>query len=323
MNNEMSELAPIVLFVYNRPMHTKLTLNALKNNSLASESKLYIYADGAKKDANAEVLDQIADVRQMIRSQQWCGEIEIIESEKNNGLANSIKAGVSYIVEKYGKVIVMEDDLVTSPAFLSYMNKNLEFYQNRKSVFSIGAYSYPKGKFKIPDDYQFDVFVSLRNSSWGWATWQDRWEQIDWSISCYSTLTDKMKKALNRGGDDVYDLLEMQQSGKLKIWSIQFTMAHFINHAVSILPCISYVDNVGLDGSGENCSVSNGLRNDYLNQKETIRFLDVLYEDSRIINAFYNVNCRKKRVIWKKVLNRICRIIGKQPLFYLKKKIYL
>lgn len=317
-----SSLAPIVLFVYNRPQHTEQTLNALKSNKLASDSKLFIFADGAKEDASNNELDTISIVRQIIRSQQWCGNVEIIESNFNKGLATSIQTGVTKIVEKYGKVIVMEDDLVTSPAFLSYMNKCLDYYQHRKSVFSISAYSYPDNKFKIPQDYLFDVFVGLRNSSWGWGTWVDRWEQIDWEVNCYSRLSEAMENALNRGGDDVFELLKMQQTGKLNIWSIQFTMAHFVNHAVSIVPCTSYVDNVGLDGSGENCSVSKGLRNKNLNQNEDIRLLDVLYQDSRIINAFYNVACRKKRPLWKKAFNKIYRMLGREPMFYIKRKIY-
>lgn len=315
-------LAPIVLFVYNRPYHTAQTLEALKNNNLSVESKLYIFADGAKDDASTEVINNILKVREIIRSKRWCGEIEIIESNENKGLALSIREGVTSVMEKHAKVIVLEDDLITSKAFLNYMNTALDYYENRQSVFSISAYSYPPNKFRVPEDYEFDVFVSLRNGSWGWATWADRWHKIDWDVNVYPNLSNEMKQALNRGGDDVYELLEQQQNGNLNIWSIQFTMAHFINHAISILPCISYVDNIGMDGSGENCSNFSSLRNEKLNEREDIRFLDVLYEDSRIINAFYNVNCRIRRSYLKKAINRVCRIFHLDPIFVIKKKIY-
>ena len=131
-----------------------------------------------------------------------------------------------------------------------------------------------------------------------------------------------MQDAFNRGGDDVFEMLQMQQNGKLNIWSIQFTLAHFVNHAVSIIPTHSYVDNVGLDGSGENCGISHALRNNSLCVNENIRFQDVLYEDKRIINAFYSANCQKRRPLWQKIINRMSRIIGRKNVFVLKKRIY-
>ena len=317
-------LPPIVLFVYNRPSHTERTLDYLQKNNLADQSTLYIYSDGVKENASEKTIKKINEVRQIIRAKQWCKEVVIIESKKNKGLALSIITGVSEVIEKHGRVIVMEDDLITSPAFLTFMNQSLNYYNNRKSVFSIGGYNMPSTMMKIPDDYKYDVYVCLRNESWGWATWQDRWNQVDWNVANYQTMlkSKQMQDAFNRGGDDVFEMLEMQQNGKLNIWSIQFTMAHFTNHAVSIIPTHSYVDNVGLDGSGENCGISDALRNNSLCLNENIRYIDILYEDKRIINAFYSANCRKRRPQWQKVINRVSRFIGRRNVFVLKKKIY-
>jgi hypothetical protein len=248
----------------------------------------------------------------------------ILESLHNKGLAASIKNGVSEVLNKHGKVIVLEDDLVTSPAFLTYMNKALHYYENRKSVFSISGYNLPATKMPIPKDYEYDVYVSLRNGSWGWGTWIDRWLQVDWNVSNYETMLKnyQMTKAFNRGGDDVFSMLQSQQNGKLNIWSIQFTLAHFENHAVSIVPTVSYVDNIGLDGSGENCKPNSTLVNSSLSEKENVKFLNVLYEDERLINAFYSANCNKKRPIWQKIINRCSRIFGRENIFVIKKKIY-
>jgi len=319
-----NRLSPIVLFVYNRPIHTERTLEYLQNNNLADQSTLYIYCDGVKENASTETIKRIHEVRQIIKAKQWCKEVFIIESEDNKGLALSIKTGVSEVVERHGRVIVMEDDLITSPAFLSFMNQSLNYYSNRKSVFSIGGYNMPSSMIKIPDDYEYDVYVCLRNESWGWATWLDRWNQVDWNVAGYHSMlkSKQMQDAFNRGGDDVFEMLQMQQNGKLNIWSIQFTLAHFVNHAVSIIPTHSYVDNVGLDGSGENCGISHALRNNSLCVNENIRFQDVLYEDKRIINAFYSANCRKRRPLWQKIINRMSRIIGRKNVFVLKKRIY-
>ena len=320
----MKDLAPIVLFVYNRPMHTQNTLNSLMQNYLASESTLYIYADGAKENANNEAKSKILEVRNIIRSKKWCKEVFIVEAEKNKGLALSIKTGVTEVIEKHGKVIVIEDDLVTSPAFLTYMNKALDYYIQRKSVFSISAYNLPSKMMSIPEDYPYDVYVSVRNGSWGWGTWSDRWVQIDWNVDAYKTMMkhSEMQMAFNRGGDDMFEMLSNQQSAKLNIWSIQFTVAHFINHAISIVPIVSYVDNLGLDGSGENCTISNVLRNNKLNTNTDIRFQEILYQDRRLINAFYSANCRKKRPMWQKIINRISRILGGKNVFVIKKKIF-
>jgi hypothetical protein len=320
----MNELAPIVLFVYNRPIHTEKTLNALMNNELATKSKLYIFSDGPKANSSAKIKSEIQEVRNMIKSQKWCGEVQIIESEVNKGLAQSIKSGVSEIVSQYGQVIVMEDDLVTSPAFLTYMNQALDYYRDRKTVFSISAYNLPGRVMPFPPDYQYDVYVSSRNGSWGWGTWHDRWTQIDWDVRAFQTMlkSSAIQKAFNRGGDDMFDMLQMQQSGKLNIWSIQFTVAHFVNHAISIVPVKSYVDNLGLDGTGENCNINPSLINSELNTKTNIRFLDILYEDKDIINAFYSANCMQKRPLWQKVINRISRLLGRKNVFVIKKKIY-
>lgn len=321
MNNT---IAPVVLFVYNRPIHTESTLMALKDNTLSDVSTLYIYCDGLKKNASKESIQNFEEVRRIVKREKWCKEVIIIESSVNKGLATSIKTGVTEVINKHGNVIVMEDDLITSPAFLTFMNKALNYYQKKNSVFSITGYNLPPNKMEIPLDYNYDVYVNLRNGSWGWATWLDRWQQVDWSVSTFNTVSKQkeIRVALNRRGDDVFDMLENQQNGKLDIWSIQFTMAHFVNHAITIAPTVSYVDNIGLDGSGENCKPTIALRNNLLNTKEDIVFLDILYEDRRLINAFYSAHCKKKRPIWQKLINRISRILGRENPFVIKGRIF-
>lgn len=320
----MEKLAPIVLFVYNRPEHTALTLNALKVNSLASESELFIFCDGPKPDASSKTLQDIDAVRKLVRTEQWCKRVTLYESETNKGLAKSIQPGVTEIVERFGKVIVMEDDLRTSPAFLSYMNSALDFYEHYSSVFSISAYNLPASKMPIPKDYAYDVYVSYRNGSWGWATWKDRWAKVDWNVKAYETIKSNpsVREAFGRAGDDVFNMLQQQQEGKLNIWSIQFTVAHFVYHAVSIVPVVSFVDNIGLDGTGENCGVHSTLKNNTLNESKTYRFPEVLYEDKRLINGFFSANSSRKRPLWKKAINRVSRMLGFQNVFVLKDKVF-
>lgn len=323
-NTTENKLAPVVLFVYNRPEHTRKTLESLMSNELASQTKLFIYSDGPKINASDEIRTKINNVRTLIREKIWCENVQIIEAETNLGLATSIRKGVKEVIERHGRIIVLEDDLVTSPVFLNYMNDALNYYEERKSVFSISGYCLPPNKFKVPDDYHYDVFVGLRNSSWGWGTWVDRWNQVDWEIKNFQTIADDsyIKEAFNRGGDDVFQLLEAQLLGKLDIWSIQFTLAHFSNHAVSIIPTRSYVDNIGLDGSGINCSPNISLKNNSLCKNKKIRFPSFLYEDRRIINSFYNAYCLKKRPLRHKVINLFSRALNGKNVFELKKPIY-
>lgn len=316
-------LAPIVLFAYARPEHTLRTLQALSANTLAASSHLYIYVDAPKSSASPDLIHRNAEVRKIVRSQQWCGQVDIIEQTQNKGLARSIRDGVSEIVSKYGQVIVLEDDIVTSPAFLAYMNKALDFYKSYPSVFSIGAYTYPTQRMAIPIDYDYDTYACLRNCSWGWATWSDRWNIVDWNAGHYKYMKSHpaVKDAFNRMGDDEFDMFRAQQERGLNIWSILFTMAHFENHAVAIIPCESYVDNIGLDGTGENCGTQIALQHKVLNQNENPHFLDIIYEDKRIINAFYNVNCRQRLPLWKRFFNRISRVLTGKAI-YLKGRVY-
>lgn len=321
---ESKSLAPIVLFVYNRPKHTELTLNSLSANELAKESTLYIFSDGPKEEADIKTLSDIALVRKIIWSKLWCKEVNIIESDSNKGLANSIYSGVSEIIDKYGKAIVIEDDLMFSDSFLIFMNKALNHYENHKSVFSISGYSLPGSLLKIPDDYLYDVYVNLRNSSWGWATWKDRWGKVDWELHDYPDVIKdvNIQQAMCRMGDDIAITMHRRQKEQLDVWAVIFTFAHFTNHAVSIAPVISFVNNTGLDGSGINCSISKKYRNIKLNDKKEFVFLNVLYEDKRIINSICNAYTNVKRPVWQKIINRISRALGGKNIFMVKKSVF-
>lgn len=320
---EELKLAPIVLFTYARPMHTRRTLEALSRNTLAKQSLLIIYVDGVKNGASAELQTRNEDVKRIVKEKQWCGEVVIKEQTVNKGLACSIRDGVTETLRQFGRVIVMEDDLETSPAFLSFMNKALMYYEKYPAVFSIGGYTYPAQRMTVPADYGYDTYACLRNCSWGWATWKDRWDKVDWEAHNYSILKTNvaMKEALNRMGDDEFEMLFSQQERGLDIWSILFTMAHFENHAVAVIPCVSYVNNIGLDGSGENCGTQVALSHQVLNDNENPHFLNVIYEDKRIINSFYNVNCRKRLPLWKRMVNRMSRMVLGKSIF-LKRKVY-
>lgn len=318
-------LAPIIIFAYNRPEHLRRTLVALSENELADQSILYIYCDGPKVGASEMVRGRIVETRKVAHECVGFKETIVIEADENKGLANSIIGGVTDVIGRYGKVIVLEDDLLTSPYFLKYMNGALDYYEHRPSVMSISANRPTRKKMGIPSDYPYDVFVCLRSYSTGWATWSDRWNRVDWSLDY---LEDFMRhpeqvEAFNRGGDDLTELLKLQKNGGIDSWAIRFSFAHFREHAVAILPCIPYVDNIGFDGSGiHSGKEEKNFRNDVSQAVESPRFPDLLYEDKRIVNAFYNYYCRRRRPVWQKICNHVCRWMKMPPPFVIKKKVY-
>ena len=318
-------LVPVIVFAYNRPEHLRRTLEALALNECAKDTPLYIYCDGAKLSAFPEQIARIEKVRGVAKEATGFREINIVCAEQNKGLANSIISGVTDVINKHGRVIVLEDDLLTSPYFLKYMNTALDKYESYPAVFTISANRPPVGKMAIPEDYPYDVFVSLRPFSTGWATWKDKWNRIDWSLDY---LEDFLKhpeqiEAFNRGGDDLTEMLCLQRDHKIDSWAIRYAFQHFYHHALAILPCIPYVDNIGFDGTGIHSGTNaNDFRNDVNLALSEPRLPDVIYEDSRIINAFYNYYCRTKRPWWQRIINTVYRKLGQPTPFVIKKKVY-
>lgn len=318
------ELAPILLFTYNRPWHTEQTLNALTLNHLSQKSTLYINVDGPKEDATVEQIERIKLVREIVREKKWCKDVIINIADKNITCRKSVITEVTRLLSENESLIVLEDDVVTSPYFLTYMNQALDYYKDRKSVFSISAHCPPPDKVIIPEDYEYDVYASPRIFNWGWGTWADRWNQVNWDKSFIPEFAKKkyQVKAFHRGGEDMTRMLIDEYAGKTDVWDAQFSYAHFANYALSIVPCLSYAKNIGLDGSGLHCSINNNDTTDISKAKENPRFLDVLYLDSRIMNSIYSYFYPKKRVLWKKIINRICRILKGKNVFFIKKKVY-
>lgn len=318
-------LAPIILFCYNRLWHVEQTLIALSKNELADRSILYIYCDGPKENATEEQIEKIKEVRRIVRQQQWCKEVHIVDAEKNKGLANSVIEGVTNVINQHGSCIVLEDDLVSSPYFLKYMNMALNYYQDYSGVMSISANRPPMSKMQIPDNYQYDVFACLRSYSTGWATWKDRWSKVDWTMDDFERCkcNPDMLRALNRLGEDFAPMMQMQADGKIDSWAVRFGFSHFKNHSVAILPCKSYVTNIGFDGTGTHSgTIAKTYENDLSQSVENPRFLEVVYEDDRIINAFYSSFYPKRRPLWKKAVNFIARKLGKRAPFVIKKRVY-
>jgi hypothetical protein len=236
------KLAPVVLFTYQRLDTLQQTVEALKLNYLAAESDLYIYSDAAKGVDDQEAIDCVRDY---IKSIHGFKTITIHESDSNKGLASSIIEGVNDILKIHGAVIVVEDDLVSSPNFLNYMNASLHFYKEESKVFSIAGYSLPIKNCQS----KFDVYFTSRSSSWGWATWKDRWEGIDWEVKDYSSFKNSsiVRQNFNKMGSDMAQMLDRQMNGKINSWAIRWCYHQFKNNLYSVHPFVSKIDNVGFN----------------------------------------------------------------------------
>jgi len=289
----MQELAPIILFVYNRPWHTKKTIEALKNNELAGESDLFIFADNTVDDKNKESVDS---VRSYVKTIDGFKTVNIVGRETNFGLAKNVISGVTEVIDRYSKVIVLEDDIVCARTYLSYMNKLLSYYQYNKKIYSVTAYTYP---IKIPVNYKYDVYFSPRASSWGWGTWKDRWETVDWEVKDYVNFIKNPKriKSFNAGGDDLTKMLKEQMNGKIDSWSIIWSYAHFKNNSYCVFPTKSRLKNIGADRSGIHTNKTKKFDVELYEEETELNLKEEVIFDQAIIKnfqKFFSQNMSKK-----------------------------
>jgi len=306
MNSKL--LAPIVLFVYNRSDHTRQTIEALQQNELAKESELFIYSDAAK-DENA--VQSVKEVRKYIKKVDGFKKVIIIEREKNWGLANSIIDGVTKIVNEYGKIIVLEDDLVTSPYFLKFMNEALEFYKDEKKVWHISGWNYP-----IEVDGKEDIFFWRVMNCWGWATWADRWQYFEKDIEklIRTFSKDDIKRFNLDGYENFWSQIIANKEARINTWAIFWYATIFQNNGFCLNPSQTFVENIGHDGSGIHCGESKLYKTDISHINKVHFFLDIQENKGKVnlIKKFYK---SQNRPFFVRVINKIGRImIGKNLL---------
>lgn len=239
------KLAPIALFVYNRPQHTRQTVEALQKNELAGESDLVIFSDAPKTPEAAEA---VREVREYIKSISGFRSVSIVERDKNWGLANSIIDGVTRLCNEYGRVIVLEDDLVAAPHFLDFMNHALDNYELEQQVIQVSGYMFPV-KLEIEEDA---LFLPL-TTSWGWATWRRAWQFFDPDAKGYERVRADLalRKQFNLDGAyDYFSMLEDQLAGRVDSWAIRWYLSTFLKQGLTLYPRQSLIINMGFDGSG-------------------------------------------------------------------------
>lgn len=280
---ETPKPAPILLFVYNRLDSLQRTIENLKANYLAPQSDLIIFSDGAKTRMD---IDNVQAVRDYINDMTGFKSISITERKNNYGLAKNIIEGVSEIIKKSKKVIVLEDDLLTSKNFLCYMNKALDHYESRKDIFSISGYT---ADLKSTKQHKYDTYLSLRVSSWGWATWLDQWENIDWVVYDFNNfINDNNKvKSFNLAGADMARMLRKNREGKNNSWAIRYAYSMFKQKKYCIYPKNSKIKNIGFNSEATNTKNSNIYKSNFdTKNKRNFIFDDSHKPDENILKEF-------------------------------------
>lgn len=295
--------APIILFAFNRSDALRNTVQSLLQNKEAKVSDLYVFVDGPRSNKPGEEI-KIKEVQKYVESIEGFRSLHYTFSEKNKGLGDSIIAGVSQIINQYGKAIVLEDDLVFARNFLSYMNQGLDRYAKEEKVFSICGYS---NKVKVPSKYEYDSYFCTRSSSWGWGTWADRWNSVDWELKEWDHYS-KMAKAFNKwGGSDCFKMLDDWKHRRNRSWAIRFCFAQFLQNKVSLFPIVSKVQNEGFDGLGTNCKKWSRFKYEFDHRGEKsfnfptkIEINKHLYKNAM---SYHSIGIR----IWSKIMYLIYR----------------
>ena len=294
-------LSPIALFVYNRPHHTRKTLESLMANAELSDSPLYVFCDGAKRKKDIPLVQA---TRELIRSYEL-DNATIIEREENMGLANSIITGVTELCNKYGRVIVVEDDLYLSPYFLKYMNTALDTYEEYDEVMHISGYMFPV-RGQLPD-----TFFYRATSCWGWGTWKRAWDKFEPDVR---TLLAGLKNRKKRREFDIqgsmkyYRMLILQAIGMSDSWAIRWYASVFLNNGLCLHPGKSLVNNIGHDDSGVHSDCTN-VYDVNVSEDEDFEFTTDIKEDERALMLMVDFYRSIKKPIYVLVYDKIKQVI--------------
>lgn len=297
-----SSTAPIALFVYNRPLHTEKTVQALKTNVGAAESELFVFSDGP---ASQSAVESVNAVRTFIRTIDSFKAVHIIERAENFGLAKSIMSGVSQLCASHGRVIVLEDDLVTSPYFLKFMNDALELYAHTPEVLHVSGSTYP-----IRHNLKSTSFFLHVPLCWGWATWDRAWKSFSRDFSLMERFDKKMIRRFNFENTHPYwQQLELNKSGKLNTWFVFWYAILFLQKRLALFPSYSMIENIGWDGSGTHCDTSETYKVAAHTQPLKLEPIPLM-ESAEAYQAHVEFFSSLRVGLPRRILNKICRMLG-------------
>lgn len=240
--------APIAIFVYRRPEHTRRLLASLAANPGAADARVVVFSDAPRTDADAEA---VARTRAVVREARF-RDLSLVERDRNLGLARSIVEGVTALCAEHGRVIVLEDDLVVSPTFLAYMNAALDRYADAPEVYGVSGFMYAVD-LGPEQDAAFLPFIS----SWGWATWDRAWRAFDPAAGGYGRLRAdrRLRRGFDLGGNyNFFEMLEGWRAGRNDSWAIRWYLSVFLRSGLTLFPARSLVENRGFGADAEHCT---------------------------------------------------------------------
>lgn len=296
------DTAPILVFTYKRLESLKLTIATLQKNIWSAESDLYIFSDGPKSDKDVE---QVIKVREFLKTVDSFKSVKIKEAAINKGLANSIIDGVTEVLAFSDSVIVLEDDLLTTTNFLSFMNAALLRYKDSSAVFSVSGYSLDLGE----DEFQAsDVYFLKRGWSWGWATWKDRWSEVDWQVKDYESFKrdKKKRKEFAQGGSDLNKMLKNQMKGLLDSWAIRWFYYQYKVKGLTLYPVRSKIYNNGFDNLATHTNGSDKRYRPILDNGQSV---DFNFPDTISVHPYYDKKLLVKLGIKARVISKLETVI--------------
>jgi len=297
----MSNLSPIGLSAYHRLEHVKKTVQALKHNFLAPESELFIFSDAPKSGDE----EKVYMVREYLKTINGFKNVTVVERTNNSRVKNN-RGGIKFLLEEYGKIIFLEEDILTSPNFLTFMNRALDFYKDDDRIISISGYSPP---IIISNNYTKDIYLSYRFSAWGFGVWKDRYDMIDFNLNGIKDffLNNLGLREFCRGGEDMLPMLLYESEGELDALDVKFFYTQYKKNMYTIYPKESLVQNIGFDGSGLHCGESNKF-NTEVDRNKRVHFFERNIEiDPHIMAA----NFQFRKIPFK---HKIKLILTKRPL---------
>lgn len=254
----MSDL-PIAYFAFNRPECVEMTLSNLMNNTKANKSVLHIFVDGPRNKSDEIDIKDTLKVIKTLDLESYFHKVKIIKRQKNLGLKESVKSGVSSILQTYDRVIVFEDDHLVHKKTIDYMSNCLNFFEPKKNIGAITASCPIK---KVPENYSKDFFASYRNCSHVWGTWADRWSLVNWTPNKKRPFLDeKAKKIFLSSGRDRVNRLKNALKGSSKSWSIIFGLSMANSRLLTVYPTFNLVQNIGFGKNATNTVSGDGSNN--------------------------------------------------------------
>lgn len=303
-------MLPIVIFAFNRPALLQRTLTALAANDFADKAILTVFCDAPRHEKDEP---GTRAVRELAKKAQGFASVEVVERPKNMGCAASVIDGLTEMFRLHERLIVIEDDIVTSPYTLRFLSEGLARYADNKKVFNIAAWTPPHITRNIPASYPYDVYAIPRfNCNGGWASWRDRFQDIDWDVKDYQDFknSSQLRKAFNIGGADLSPMLDMQMEGKINSWAIRADYARFKKNMVGINPVRSYALNIGMGSGTHTTTATTYWDSDISLAVEHPHFMDDISVDRRIRKIYHACYSGQKRSLPVRAINKLSRMLS-------------